>query len=73
MSRLELGLADWHRQYKELLNAQQRLEQPDIAPSDLAALRAEIDRLQSECDAALSAIYDTLRADKAETGQQPLP
>jgi hypothetical protein len=72
MRRLELRLADWHRLYKELQKARDRLQRPEAEHAETAAaLLAEARRLQEECDAALADIHEKLQSGRGE--QQRLP
>lgn len=63
MRTVEAKLADWHRLYKELAQAQSRLEQGGALPDGRAArgeLEAEVARLQRDCDVALDAVHSLL-------------
>ncbi|HEU4779916.1 MAG TPA: hypothetical protein VFS58_08555 [Steroidobacteraceae bacterium] len=63
MRTVEAKLADWHRLYKELAQAQSRLEQGGALPHDGAGrrdLESEVARLQRDCDVALDAVHTLL-------------
>ena len=75
MRTVEAKLADWHRLYKELAQAQSRLESGGALPDDRAGrgeLEAEVARLQRDCDVALDAVHTLLykRASGAATQQR---
>lgn len=60
MRTVEAKLADWHRLYKELAQAQARLAQGDTPPPAGPArgdLEAEVARLRRDCDAALDVVH----------------
>jgi hypothetical protein len=67
MRTVEAKLADWHRLYKELSEAQSRLEQGGALSDDGAGrreLEVEVARLQRDCDAALDAVHMLLYRNK---------
>jgi hypothetical protein len=74
MRTVETKLADWHRLYKELAQAQSRLEEGGTL-SDAAVgrgeLEAEVARLQSACDAALDVVHTLIHARGANRGGEP--
>lgn len=60
MRTVETKLADWHRLYKELAQAQSRLAQGgDWCDAGMGRdeLEAEVARLQRDCDAALNVVH----------------
>lgn len=74
MRTVESKLADWHRLYKELAQAQSRLEQT-TAVSDADAGRGELEeevaRLQRDCDVALDAVHTLLYRRKSSAPPEP--
>jgi hypothetical protein len=63
MRTVEAKLADWHRLYKELAQAQSRLEEGGALPHDgvgRGELEADVARLQRDCDAALDVVHSLL-------------
>jgi len=63
MRTVEAKLADWHRLYKELAQAQSRLEADGPlsgAGGARGELEAEVARLQRDCDVALDAVHSLL-------------
>lgn len=70
MRTVEAKLADWHRLYKELAQAQSRLEQGGALPHDGAGrreLESEVARLQRDCGVALDAVHSLLYGRKRVT------
>jgi len=68
MRTVEVKLADWHRLYKELAEAQSRLAQQSALPprdQNRAGLEAEVARLQRDCDAALDIVQTLIHGRKA--------
>jgi hypothetical protein len=57
MRTVEAKLADWHRLYKELAQAQSRLAQGDTLPPARGQLEADVARLKRDCDAALDVVH----------------
>lgn len=73
MRTVEAKLADWHRLYKELAQAQSRLEQGGALPDGRAArgeLEAEVARLQRDCDVALDAVHTLLYRKSGAAAEQ---
>jgi hypothetical protein len=74
MRTVEAKLADWHRLYKELAQAQARLEQGGALPQDACGrgeLEAEVARLQRDCDAALDVVHTLIHSRSASRAGQP--
>jgi hypothetical protein len=61
MRTVEAKLADWHRLYKELAQAQSRLAHGD-------AQEAEVARLQRDCDAALDVVHTLIHGRSVSRG-----
>jgi hypothetical protein len=75
MRTVEAKLADWHRLYKELAQAQSRLEAGGVLPhdgSERGELEAEVARLQRDCDVALDAVHTLLYRRKGESASQQM-
>jgi hypothetical protein len=75
MRTVEAKLADWHRLYKELSEAQSRLEQGGALSGDGAGrgeLEAEVARLQRDCDVALDAVHTLLYRRKSGASAEQL-
>ena len=73
MRTVEAKLADWHRLYKELAQAQSRLEQGGALPHDGAGrgeLESEVARLQRDCDVALDAVHTLLYRKSGAAAEQ---
>jgi len=74
MRTVEAKLADWHRLYKELAQAQSRLQEGGALP-DVGAGRSELEeevaRLQRDCDAALDAVHTLLYSRKSGVRVEP--
>jgi hypothetical protein len=71
MRTVEARLADWHRLYKELAQAQSRLENGGALSAVGAGrgeLEAEVERLRRDCDAALDAVHTLLYCGKSSAG-----
>ena len=63
MGTVETKLAEWHRLYKELAQAQSRLAHGDtstLAGPERDELEAEVARLQRDCDAALEVVHSLI-------------
>jgi hypothetical protein len=74
MRTVEAKLADWHRLYKELAQAQSRLAQSDTLPPAGPArgeLEAEVARLQRDCDAALEVVHTLIHNRMAARATEP--
>jgi hypothetical protein len=65
MRTVEAKLADWHRLYKELAQAQSRLAQGDTLVED------EVARLKRDCDAALDVVHSLLYRRARGAGTAP--
>jgi len=65
MRTVETKLAEWHRLYKELAQAQSRLAHGDtltLAGAERDELEADVARLQRDCDAALEVVHSLIRS-----------
>ncbi len=74
MRTVEAKLADWHRLYKELAQAQSRLEEGGTlldAGAGRGELEAHVARLQRDCDVALDAVHSVLYAGKSGAAGEP--
>jgi hypothetical protein len=74
MRTVETKLADWHRLYKELAQAQSRLEQGGALPEDVSGrgeLEAEVARLQRDCDAALDVVHTLIHGRRTSRAGEP--
>ena len=74
MRTVETKLADWHRLYKELAEAQSRLEEGGTlsdAGVGRGELEAEVARLQRDCDAALDVVHTLIHGRGANRGGEP--
>lgn len=74
MRTVETKLADWHRLYKELAQAQSRLEEGGSLLDAVAGrgeLEAEVARLQRDCDVALDAVHSVLYGRKSSDRVEP--
>ncbi|MDP3672942.1 MAG: hypothetical protein Q8R69_25040 [Telluria sp.] len=74
MRTVETKLADWHRLYKELAQAQTRLAQGDALPSASpmrSALEEDVARLRRDCDAALDVVHTLIHGRRVGRGGEP--
>lgn len=74
MRTVEAKLADWHRLYKELAQAQSRLEEGGALTDDGVGrgdLEAKVVRLQRDCDVALDAVHMLLYSRTASSVAEP--
>lgn len=74
MRTVEAKLADWHRLYKELAQAQSRLQEGGAlldGPLARTELEEEVARLQRECDVALDAVHTLLYRKKSAGAPEP--
>ncbi len=73
MRNAETKLAEWHLLYQQLAQAQAQLVASVLAPGEEAErLRARIDRLQIECEAALQALHAAVARVKAQPAMRPV-
>jgi hypothetical protein len=72
MRSAELKLAEWHRLYRELAQAQSQLVANVLSPGEEAErLRQRIARLQNESEAALEALHAAIAAAKKNLKTSP--